>query len=72
MSTCNYCKFEAIKRRAVRENKRVLSRASINGGTDIYVAPKSIKVPDNIKQDSVYHKKYWVVWYMSLPERCVC
>ena len=74
MSKCNYCYMQWIKRTAANVNKGVVTRPGTGelGGTDVYVLPSGVKVPEVIVSDDVFSKKYFVAWFMKLTGHCVC
>ncbi len=59
LTSCNYCKFEGIKRRAKESGMKVTYKNS-----NVYVHPPGVKNPTN--------DKYFKVWFMELPKSCCC
>jgi len=64
---CNYCSMEILKRRAKREDKKVVMRAkalsrSFPKGVDIHLVPKGKEAT----------KQNWVAWFAELTNHCVC
>ena len=79
LTKCNFCTMNWLKARAEREQLRVLTRAGWRGGVDVFLVPHGIKIPNcNLDEDSpitegrIFHKLYWVSWFMELGERCGC
>jgi len=64
---CNYCTYQYIVKRSYERYKlpRIVTvKPSFGGlgGVDVYVHPKS-QPPS---------QKYFVAWFMQLPEQCCC
>lgn len=66
MTMCNCCSFEAMKRNAKKNGKRVITVPSTKmgtlGGVEVYI----------LKNGEKPNKKNWVSWMMVLPETCQC
>lgn len=74
MSLCNYCALEDIKRRAKETNKKVTVRDNAKwgmGGVNVYMHPSDVRL-SNVIEDSKIHDKYFVAWFMELPNHCCC
>lgn len=56
-----------------KSTHRVLTRASTwHSGINVYRVPKGVEIPKPIMEDSEFHKKYSVGWFMSLTTSCCC
>lgn len=79
LTQCCYCGLQTIKRRAKKENKRVvLKPSSFLGGTEVFLVPKGEKLPlyrePSKKEpdgDAVY-QKFNVGWMMQISSECCC
>jgi len=71
---CNYCMYKADQRNCPKDQKMMRrSNASWGmGGTNTYRVPKNLEIPQPIVEDSEFHKKYFVAWYMELSPVCCC
>lgn len=73
---CNKCLFNIIKERALKNGKAVLKmKSKFLGGTDVFVHPSNIditKLPGLNEADHPNRNKYFVAWFMKIPERCEC
>ena len=75
LTSCNYCNFNRIKKKAKELQMTVTKLDNISwdlGGIDIYVHPSNInnkKLKDG--RDGKY-AKYWVSWFWELPTHCCC
>ena len=74
MSICNFCNMQWIKKSATVENKSVITRTGSEqlGGTNVYVVPSGTVIPEKIISDDEFSKKYFVAWFMKLPDHCAC
>ena len=74
MGQCNYCTMQQIKRDAKLNYKKVITRDGTGqlGGTDVFVVPQNTSVPEKIVNDNVFSTKYFVAWFMKLPDHCAC
>jgi len=82
MSQCNYCTFQWIKKNRPKgyKIKKILSDFGL-GGIDVFIVPHNITVTD-IKQwkkpskqfpnGDENRQKYFVAWFMELPDFCCC
>jgi len=67
---CNFCKMQLIRKHAKEEKKIVTYESGDMGGVDVFVHPKEVKI--SIRDNPVQRGKYFVAWFMELPERCCC
>lgn len=74
MGICNYCNMQWIKKTAANVNKSVITREGTGelAGTNVYVVPSGTVIPEKIISDDEFTKKYWVAWFMKLPDHCAC
>ena len=78
LTRCNYCTLQNIKRRAKEEGNKVILKPGWRGGTDVYVVPKGVAIPKEVKsgtdkeEGDEFHKKYCVAWFMELTSHCAC
>jgi hypothetical protein len=63
LTPCNYCSLERIKARAKKEGRVIVTVI----GQNVYVHPPEIK-----RKDLGPDGPYWVAWFMSLTDHCVC
>lgn len=70
MTQCNRCRLKDIRKRAKDEKQRVtLIRDVINGGYEVYVHPRDVKIRDLSENDQ---KAYWVLWVKEITDTCIC
>jgi len=74
MHDCNFCTMQWIKETAANVNKSVITRAGTGElkGTEVYVVPSGTVIPETIVHDDAFSKKYFVAWFMKLPDSCAC
>jgi len=77
MSQCNYCCLREIKKDAKVNSKKVLIIGSKQGGLNVFVIPKDIKIDKEftdklraLRQSS--DSEYFSAWFMSLGRHCEC
>ena len=71
LTICNYCRLQAMRRRAKEDGKKITIRGGnpeqgLPAGIDIFVHPKTFKNEDR------FQIQYKVAWFMELTEGCVC
>ena len=76
-SRCNRCTLESIKYHAREDKKKVVVVQNTKwgmSGLNVYVVPTHFERDDVLKwkEDSKEHKKYFVAWFMELPDHCAC
>lgn len=70
MSMCNRCTYNQLMRDRESETRAYLiSDMGKLGGLNFYITPTSVKLFDLSEKD---REKYFVAWFMELPERCTC
>lgn len=75
MTTCNKCNLESIRARALKNNQGILEMKSKYGGLDVFVYPKGIQITEVPGLNIIGHpnrNKYFVAWFMKVPEKCEC
>lgn len=80
MSRCNYCQLKDIRSQANSDGHKVVLRASsFMGGTNVYVLPPGVKMPNRIQEPSdelpngdEFHEKYQEAWFMEISKECCC
>jgi len=76
MGLCNHCKIKHLKEKARLLDRKVTRRASLfNGGIDVYMHPKSIKIPVGYRHKAdctTGYDQYFVMWCKEIPNKCGC
>jgi len=82
MGQCNYCTFQQIKKSKPKGYKvRILDGDFGLGGVDIFVVPPHITISDirkwkksseQLPNGDKKRQKYFVAWFMELPDHCCC
>lgn len=66
LTLCSYCKYEAIKRDAKKNKKKLVKYRSVKmehlGGWEVHV----------IKNGETTNEQNWISWMMEIPGHCVC
>jgi len=65
MARCNYCNFVSIR----EEHKNSDKTVTLTPDNHVYVHPKEIIIADLSKEE---REKYFVAWFMELPNYCCC
>ncbi len=73
MGQCNFCTYQASKRRAKIQGMKIIKKSANwgMGGIHIYICPKNMKSKDII-EDSPEHEKYFDSWLVELTNHCCC
>lgn len=75
LTQCNYCSLRQIRSRAKENGNTVCMTRNVawtSGGINVYVVPPNVHAPKVIVEDSDFHKKYFVSWFMALTSCCAC
>jgi len=74
LTQCNFCSFKAVQRSA-RARGLKITKVPNMGGVDILLHPKDVD-PKTLSKGEPNSKrlreKYFVAWYMELPDHCCC
>lgn len=73
LTQCNYCSLRNYRSKAKKSDMVVSLRPGWNGGVDILVHPKTIKIPKGELCDgNPLRKRYWRSWCMEIGDSCCC
>lgn len=73
LTQCNFCSLQEVRRRAKKDGMRVTLRPGWDGGTDVFVHPKNVTIPQGQQHDdSRFRKKYCRQWMKEIGEQCGC
>lgn len=65
MGMCNFCTYNAMKRRAKEGGYRLVLI-----GNNVYSLQKGERLPKNITKE--WEDKHFRAWFMELPSSCFC
>jgi hypothetical protein len=70
---CNYCKLRGMRQVAEARQKVIKVRPSRGqlGGVNVYEVPDTGKHYD-LKEGTGDHDRYYVGWFQSVTDHCVC
>ena len=74
MSSCNYCNWKMMKKRAKEQGRNLVLSSNGNfglGGISVYEIPQG-KDKDIILGNEKLREKHFKAWFMELPDRCEC
>ena len=69
--SCNYCSFSRIKEDAQKSGQAV-TLVPHKMDVDVFVHPRTIKISKKDREEKMPNHKYWVGWFMELPDECDC
>lgn len=75
---CNYCSYMDLKKKRPKGTRvhvvpshRVLSDGTEFGGVDVFFVPEGAELDTSVDREG-NHGKQFAVWFMELPDHCVC
>jgi len=67
-TSCNFCTFKRIKRRAEKAGHELVQRPA-RGGVEVFVCPPGEDIDE---LDEMEERRWFCAWFMALSDHCCC
>lgn len=68
---CDYCIFQALRKRAAKECKSLSVMKADENGVNIYIHSMELDI-QSLRGNSAVLEEHFVRWFPTLPNRCMC